>query len=771
MDGETVAASSKKSEIYEISTKSASEANGSENRVSKFRTKLSRAKRSSSICVPQSDPYTKRLREHDVRRVMDTDEPSSALKIKFNETSYTSRPLPVDPWSDPDNPRTILYQDVSAAAYRIKNGITKTVCTRSNQLSTKLGMDIYFKKDFLQVTGSFKERGARNTLLQLDKVQRDKGVIAASAGNHALALSYHGQLLNIPVTVVMPVTAPLMKISLCRQYGADVIVYGEDLGESKEKAMNFAQSKGLLYINGYDHPHIIAGQGSMGIEIVDQVENVDAVVVPVGGAGLIAGVAVAVKHLCPSAKIIGVEAERCPSFTRALEAGKPVHVKPGSTTADGLSVPTVGYNAFETARRLVDKVVCVSEEFIALAILRLIEVEKAVVEGAGAIGLAALIAGLLPELQGKRVVLPLCGGNIDTTVLGRCIERGLAVDRRLVRFSVTVSDRPGGIAELAQLLCSCGASIKDILHERAWVKTDIFCVNVKLVVEIGAIQGILLVAALNETCESDSNDYYTCLRKNGLGMKPEEEHQIRLNTCSLQVGCKCADYGDTQSPPPLPPPFLAPSLQNDVVNMDMWKKCRDKVDEQILACVKNESSGVVFPQPPPVVNGSVGMENLPNCTDDQKTQIELCLLKSQPRHVNFIQKHNSDCRSNRQCFLLMKPECQKMLLDSQRKACKCTMSIQPMLQVQLCLNKNNDKGDDESREGDGLASVEEPDVPSDMRTSGSGREFGRPLFLPPPPPPPISSEACQMNDICREIPVSVSHHKRPYLPVVPTFPL
>ncbi|CAG0892559.1 unnamed protein product [Darwinula stevensoni] len=216
----------------------------------------------------------------------------------------------------------------------------------------------------------------------------------------------------------------------------------------------------------------------MGLEIRDQVKNVDAVVIPVGGGGLIAGTALALKTLSPTVQIIGVEAEACPSFSRAMECGRPIDTKVVSSLADGLAAPFVGVNAFVNARKFIDKMVTVKEEFIAIAILRLVEMEKAVVEGAGAVGFAAVLQGLLPELKGKRVVIPLTGGNIDTTVLGRCLERGLAADGRLVKFKVTVSDRPGGIAALTNLICSVGVSIKDMIHERAWVKTDIFSVAV-----------------------------------------------------------------------------------------------------------------------------------------------------------------------------------------------------------------------------------------------------------------------------------------------------
>lgn len=384
-----------------------------------------------------------------------------------------------------EEPILVSFEDVSAASYRIRKGVKKTPCERSS-MSEALKMDLYFKKDYLQHTGSFKERGARNTLLMLSKEQKEKGVIAASAGNHALALSYHGRDLGIPVTVVMPLNAPIMKISACRKHQASVHVNGADLIESKEIALKMAKANGLAYINGYDHPHILSGQGTLGLEIVEEVSDLEAVVIPVGGGGLLAGVAVAVKGLRPDVQIIGVESERCASFRAAMDAGHPVKIdaNQSQTLADGLCVSKVGSNAFATATGLVDKVISVSEDFIALAILRLIEEEKAVVEGAGVTAFAAVLAGMLPELQDRKVVIPLCGGNIDSTVLGRCIDRGLAADGRLCRFIVTVSDRPGGIAELTRLLASLGASVKDIFHERAWLVSSVFNVQIKVVLEV-----------------------------------------------------------------------------------------------------------------------------------------------------------------------------------------------------------------------------------------------------------------------------------------------
>ncbi|BFZ16538.1 hypothetical protein BsWGS_19576 [Bradybaena similaris] len=387
-----------------------------------------------------------------------------------------------DPYCDQEHPVVITFNDVSAAAFKIKGGIEKTPCTLS-QMSKQYDMNLYFKKDFLQFTGSFKERGARYTLLQLSQDQAQTGVIAASAGNHALALAYHGNLLNIPVTVVMPVSAPMMKVGACKQYGAKVIVIGKDFGEAKQYAMLLSREKHVLYVNGYDHPHVLAGQGTMGLEIIEQVPHLDACIVPVGGGGLIAGTAVALKSLKPSVQIIGVESERATGFQAALAAGKPVYSHVGQTLADGLAVPVVGVNALATARPLIDRMLTVKESNIALAILHLVEQEKAVVEGAGAVGLAAIIQGLLPELKGKSVVITLGGGNIDTTALGRVLERGLATEGRLVRFAVIVSDRPGSMAELTKIIADMGVSIKELIHERSWQQTDAFSVSVRCLVE------------------------------------------------------------------------------------------------------------------------------------------------------------------------------------------------------------------------------------------------------------------------------------------------
>jgi threonine dehydratase len=375
------------------------------------------------------------------------------------------------------------FKEIEAARERIAGAVLQTECSLSIPLSEMTGLQIFCKFDNAQRTGSFKERGARNALAQLSADQQKRGVIAASAGNHAQALAYQGELLGIPATVVMPQYAPLIKITNCQKLGANVVLHGHDFAEAKAHAHKLADEKGLAYIDGYDDPAIIAGQGTMGIEIVDQVRDVDAIIVPVGGGGLIAGVSLAIKTLRPQTKIIAVEAENVASFSAAMNAGKPTKITLQPTLADGLAIPQVGANAFAVARENVDQTITVSEEQIAIAILRLTELEKTVVEGAAATPLAAILSGKLSELAGKRVVLLLCGGNIDPNILGRVIERGLVADGRLCRFTAVISDRPGGLAVLSKQIAATGASIKQIVHERAFATADLSTVNILCTVE------------------------------------------------------------------------------------------------------------------------------------------------------------------------------------------------------------------------------------------------------------------------------------------------
>lgn len=377
----------------------------------------------------------------------------------------------------------VTLSDIRSAQRRIAGGVMVTPCQESIPLSEITGARVFCKLDNLQRTGSFKERGARNALLLLNAEQRRRGVVAASAGNHALGLAYHGKLLGIGVTVVMPDYAPLIKVTTCQRLGANVVVHGRDFGEARAEADRLVAGKGLTYIHGFDAPAIIAGQGTLGLELLRQTPGLDAIVCPVGGGGLIAGLAVAVKSLRPHVRVIGVESTATRNFASALEAGKPVRMPRRATLADGLATLAVGTNAFALARPRVDEVVTVSEDWIALAILRMVELEKTVVEGAAAVPLAAMMAGRLPHLAGKRVALVVGGGNIDPAILSRVIEKGLVHDGRITRFTARISDRPGGLAELCRVIADCGASIKDIAHDRAFSGPDVSAVHAVCTVE------------------------------------------------------------------------------------------------------------------------------------------------------------------------------------------------------------------------------------------------------------------------------------------------
>lgn len=392
----------------------------------------------------------------------------------------------------------VTLDAVRAARERIRDVIYHSPCPYSLQLSRLCGAEVYCKLDHLQITGSFKERGARNKLLLLSPEQRKHGVIAASAGNHALALAYHGHELGIAVTVVMPKWAPLIKVTNCRGFRADVIQLGDSFDEARAHARMLAQQKGFTYVHGFDDADVIAGQGTMGLEILEDVPDVDAVIVPVGGGGLIAGVGLAVKSLRPQVRVIGVEPHNAPTLRASLEAGRVTRIETRPTLADGLAIAEVGKLCFEIARDVVDDLVMVDEAQIAMSVLRLLELEKTVVEGAAAVPLAAALRRSL-GLEGKKVVLCLCGGNIDVTVISRIIERGLAADGRLFRVTAYMADRPGSLARLAGVLASTGASIKEVAHDRHFGPADVGSVAIACVMETRDVAHIEQVkAALTE---------------------------------------------------------------------------------------------------------------------------------------------------------------------------------------------------------------------------------------------------------------------------------
>ncbi|CAH1637804.1 unnamed protein product [Spodoptera littoralis] len=387
-----------------------------------------------------------------------------------------------DEFCDPDNPRKVKFEDILAASRRIVGQVIKTPCAKAH-MSKRLGMDLYLKEEFLQVTGCFKERGVANTLLLLSEEQKKYGVIAASTGNHACALAYHSSQMGIPNIVVMPIHAPITKINKAERLGGKILLQGNNMAEAKLFAMTTSKEKKMIYINGYDHPNVIEGQGTVGLEIVEQVPNVDAVLCPCGGGSLLAGVAIAVKHLKPDTEVYGIVTDKTYSMVEALRKNERIFLALEPSIADGLAVNKVGVNTFHNVKGILDKMVVVREDWVARAIMTIIEEEKVVAEGAGAVGVASIMAGLFPNLKGKRVVTICSGGNIDSTTLTRALERGMAADGRLMKFKVTVSDRPGGLADLCSMLAGMGVTMRDCVPERAWVKGDVFSVQMKVIVE------------------------------------------------------------------------------------------------------------------------------------------------------------------------------------------------------------------------------------------------------------------------------------------------
>lgn len=376
----------------------------------------------------------------------------------------------------------VTAHGVLAARQRLAGHVRETPVFASPRLSRVSGAEVFVKHEYQQVTGSFKERGACNRLLALTPDERARGVVAASAGNHALGLAYHGQRLGVPVHVLMPRFAPMVKVAQCRDYGAVVELCGDSFDVARAEAMKRAEAEGLTLVHGFDDPRVIEGQGSIGLELCDALAELDAVVVPAGGGGLLAGVALAVKSRRPELEVIGVEAEHAPTLSAALAAGRPVpvDVKPG--LADGLAVARAGEHCFPIIQSLVSRVERVDEAEIASAIVRLMEAEKAIVEGAGAVGVAWL-ARRPPELRGRKVLVIASGGNIDLNVASRVIERGLAAAGRLCRVAVQLSDTPGALARLLGLIAEAEANLIQVHHDRNFAPADVTLVNVVLVLE------------------------------------------------------------------------------------------------------------------------------------------------------------------------------------------------------------------------------------------------------------------------------------------------
>jgi len=353
--------------------------------------------------------------------------------------------------------------DVRAAAGVLAGAVARTPTAPASTLSQIAGADLWLKFENLQFTSSFKERGARNFLAHLPDDTRAGGVVAASAGNHAQGVAYHAHLLEIPATIVMPEDTPFTKVANTAHHGAKVVLHGEGYVEARAEAERIAADTGATLVPAFDHPLVIAGQGTVGLELLEQVPALDTVVVPVGGGGLIAGVAIAIKGVRPDVRVVGVQVEGYEGMLFAL--GRAPEPHGGTTIAEGIAVREAGQLTRAIAADLVDDFVVVSEQAIEHAVSLGIEIEKTVLEGAGAAGLAAVIEHP-DQFRGRRVAVVLSGGNIDARVLTSVLSRALARSGRLVRLRIEVPDKPGVLAAIAQLIASRGANVVDVTHHR-----------------------------------------------------------------------------------------------------------------------------------------------------------------------------------------------------------------------------------------------------------------------------------------------------------------
>jgi threonine dehydratase len=355
---------------------------------------------------------------------------------------------------------------IEQARARIAPHILQTPCTPSEVFGEMFGGHAWFKFENLQRTGSFKERGALNRMLSIPEQERGRGVVAASAGNHAQGVAYHAGRLGVRATIVMPERTPLIKVSSTERFGARVLLHGSNYDEAMERALQIREDGGSTLIHPFDDEEVIAGQGTIGLELLEQCAEMQVLVVPIGGGGLIAGVAMAVKSARPGVRIVGVEAERLPAALRARQIGRPVTIPSGETIADGIAVRRIGEVTHPLIGEWVDDIVTVREEEIASAVLLLLEREKTVAEPAAAVTLAAVVGGRAGDLSGRHVVMLLSGGNIDVNLLSRIIDRGLINDGRLTRLEVRVQDRPGALAALTARIADRGANILRLDHRR-----------------------------------------------------------------------------------------------------------------------------------------------------------------------------------------------------------------------------------------------------------------------------------------------------------------
>ena len=394
------------------------------------------------------------------------------------------------------NNLNISLADVQAARERLRGSIYYSPCPHSQTLSALTGQQIYLKLENLQMTGSFKERGALNRIATLTPEQAARGVVAASAGNHAQGVAYHATKRGIRALIVMPLATPLVKVTATRNFGAEVILHGANYDEACAEATRICEAEGMTFIHPFDDALVMAGQGTIGLELLEQVPELQAVVVPIGGGGLIGGIACAIKESRPDIRVIGVQTSRLPSMAAAVEQHHPVTLDSATTIADGIAVRRAGDVTFPVVDKYVDEIVTVDEDEIASAILVLLEREKTLAEGAGATALAALIQKKT-TLKSEHTAVIVSAGNIDVTLLSRIIERGLVQDGRLIRLRIHLLDKPGALAELTRLIADHRANIVDTLHNRAYYGVNLGDTVIDITMETrGREQVSELLAAL-----------------------------------------------------------------------------------------------------------------------------------------------------------------------------------------------------------------------------------------------------------------------------------
>ncbi|RXH58300.1 Threonine dehydratase [Granulicella sibirica] len=380
--------------------------------------------------------------------------------------------------------------DVLAARERVRESVYLSPCAHSVVLSELTGQQVYLKLENLQMTGSFKERGALNRIAMLTPEEAANGVVAASAGNHAQGVAYHATKRGIRSIIVMPLPTPLVKVTATRGFGAEVVLFGANYDEACEEATRICKAEGMTFIHPFDDAIVMAGQGTIGLELLEQIPKLEAVVVPIGGGGLIGGIACAVKESRPDIKVIGVQTARLPSMLAAVREGGPVTLDPATTIGDGIAVRRAGDVTYPVVKKYVDEIVTVEEDEIASAILMLLEREKTLAEGAGATALAALLQKRT-SLKAEHTAVLVCGGNIDVTLLARIIERGLVQDGRLIRLRIHLLDKPGALSELTKLIASYRANIVDTLYNRAYYGVNLGDTTIDITLETRGPQQVV----------------------------------------------------------------------------------------------------------------------------------------------------------------------------------------------------------------------------------------------------------------------------------------